>query len=300
VKLVLGTRGSELALAQARMAELALRERCNADVQIEVVRTSGDKGAREAGRKGVFTAELEYALLDGRIDVAVHSAKDIPSEMQRGLTIAAVLPRAPVEDLLITRQAASSGLRTVATGSVRRQHQLRFFRGLKYVADLRGNVPTRLRKFTASDWDGIVLARAGLERLGFSPPRFEFEGQQFFAEILPMETFVPAGGQGIIAMQTREKDAAMISAADENAVHCCLRAEREFLRLLGGDCGTPVGAHARWVNGEMELCVQLFAGDSEPTMACARGTGSEQIAMEAFNQIRPSAAAATLRREGQR
>jgi hydroxymethylbilane synthase len=317
VKLLLGTRGSELALTQARMAQAALREKCNIEVQIEVIRTSGDQArsviprdaegsrvaafklsstgspgfARDEGRKGLFTAELERALLDRRIDLAVHSAKDLPSETATGLTIAAVLPRAAVEDLLVTKTPGLSTLGTVATGSVRRQHQLRFFKSVTRIVDLRGNVPTRLRKFASSSWDAIVLARAGLERLGFRPPQFECEGQRFFAEVLPLEMFVPAGGQGIIALQSRTEDASRISAADENAVHLCLRAEREFLRLLEGDCETPVGAHARWVSGEMELRVQLFAGEPEPAMSVVSGTDPSALARRAFEKIRAGARA---------
>jgi hydroxymethylbilane synthase len=286
---VLGTRGSELALAQARMAEKDLREKCGVDVRIEIIRTSGDEPVTRrggsAGRKGIFTAELERALLDRRIDVAVHSAKDLPSEMDSALAIAAVLPRGAVEDLLITKRRAVSTFAKIATGSARRQKQARWLKGVGEVVDLRGNVPTRLRKFAVSDWDAIVLARAGLERLDFYAPEFEFENQRFFAEILPVEQFVPAGGQGIIALQTRSEDAHLVSAIDHRETHVCLRAEREFLRLLQGDCELPVGAHARFVDGEMELMAQLFDDREEPKMARARGSNPEKLAAEVFREI---------------
>jgi hydroxymethylbilane synthase len=297
-RIVLGSRGSDLALAQVRMVESALRKKWAIEVQIEIVRTSGDEGPRQtgvfnpgnrkAGRKGIFTAELERALVEKRIDVAVHSAKDIPSEMDGALMIAAVLPRAEVEDLLLKRGDASAPLATIATGSVRRQRQARAINPEARIVPLRGNVPTRLRKFIESDWDAIILARAGLERLGFSPPEFEFEGHRIFAKILPTEDFLPAGGQGIIALQTREADfpvRQIVSSIDDRETHLCLRAEREFLRLLQGDCDLPVGVHARFVNGELELRTQVFGDESAPKATMGRGRDPEQLALNTFEKL---------------
>ncbi len=307
MSIVLGTRGSDLALAQARMAQAALREKCGVEVRIEIIRTGGDEPpvipspvegsraaafqvtsagslgfARDDGRKGLFTAELERALVEKRIDVAVHSAKDLPSEMDMALTIAAVLPRGAVEDVLITKQPALASFDIVATGSVRRQRQARWLRKPRNIVDLRGNVPTRLRKFAASDWDGIILARVGLERLGFSPPAFKFQQQKFFAEILPLEQFVPAGGQGIIALQMRSENAASILPVDHREAHLCLRAERELLRLLQGDCDLPVGAHACVINGEIELRAQLFGQGEAPRISSGRGNDPEEVAAHVF------------------
>jgi hydroxymethylbilane synthase len=284
-KLVLGTRGSELALVQARMAEAELREACRIEVRIEIIRTSGDQVPCGVGRKGIFTAELESALIDHRIDVAVHSAKDLPSETNHALAVAAVLPRGAVEDLLIMKRPSISSLVSIATGSVRRQRQARWLKKPREIVDLRGNVPTRLRKFAASEWDAIILARAGLERLGFSAPEFVFEDQKFFAEVLPVEQFVPAGGQGIIALQTRSKDDAIFSAVNHYQTHLCLRAEREFLRLLEGNCELPVGAHARFSGGEIELIAQLFGDEQAPKIAAARGDDPEKLAKEVFQMI---------------
>ena len=318
MKIVLGTRGSELALRQARMAEAALRERCEAEVQVQIIRTGGDESAppipvvpsevqrsrgvtgevtppdssaprrvvRDDGRKGLFTAELERALMDKRIDVAVHSAKDLPSEMNDALNIAAVLPRGAPEDVLITKQPVRSSLAVIATGSVRRQRQARWLWKPRELLDLRGNVPTRLHKFAVSNWDAIVLARAGLERLGFSPPEFKFEDQKFSAEILPVDQFVPAGGQGVIALQTRAEDVTKYEAIDDFETQLCLRAEREFLRLLQGDCNLPVGAHARYLSGEIELLVQMFTVAVAPKMAAARGDNPEQVAAKGFEKLR--------------
>ena len=295
-EIVLGTRGSELALAQTRLVEEALaRTRLLVKVTVEIIRTRGDhehvtpsERNRTKGRKGIFTAELERALMEKRIDVAVHSAKDLPSEMDNVLTITSVLPRGAVEDLLLRKSAADAPIATIATGSVRRQRQTHWLNLAARVVGLRGNVPTRLRKFIESDWDAIILARAGLERLGFLPPEFEFEGRRLFAEILSLENFVSAGGQGIIALQTRAADKVtreVVSAINDMETHRCLRAEREFLRLLQGNCDLPVGVHARFVNGEMELRAQLFGDSSVPKMACERGNDPEKLAGEVFERL---------------
>jgi len=290
---VLGTRGSTLALIQAGLAAEALRAAAGMAVKIEIIRTEGDESIfsrdRRAGRKGLFTSELERALMERRVDLAVHSAKDLPSELRPGSAIAAVLPRGPVEDLLITkspmRLESLPPSATIATSSVRRRRQARWRRSDVRFGDLRGNVPTRLRKFVASDWDAIILARAGLERLSFSAPSFEFEGQEFFAELLSPQQFVPSGGQGIIALQTRAESTAIASAVDHAPTHFCLRAEREFLRLLQGDCDLPVGALALSVNGQIKLSAQLFTEQAEPKMAFASGTDPARVAAEVFSQI---------------
>ena len=295
-EIVLGTRGSELALTQTRMVEEALaRTRPLVKVATEIIRTIGNPEHvapseldRREGRKGIFTAELERALMEKRIDVAVHSAKDLPSEMDNALTITAVLPRGAAEDLLLRKSTAHAPVATIATGSVRRQRQTRWSNPAARVVGLRGNVPTRLRKFIESDWDAIILARAGLERLGFLPPEFEFEGQKLFAEILPPENFLSAGGQGIIALQTRAADwvaREIMSSIDDMETHLCLRAEREFLRLLQGDCDLPVGVHARFMTGEMALRVQLFGDALAPKTASGRGSDPEKLAGEVFRKL---------------
>src|SRR5438045_2244876 len=191
-QIILGSRGSELARAQTAMVAAALRRvRPALEVNVEIIKTRGDERSVQhrvpvdprAGRKGLFTGEIERALAAGEIDVAVHSAKDLPSEMTTGLGLSAVLRRASVADVLLAKRTGElSG--TIATGSVRRQHQLRWkFPGILTV-DLRGNVPTRLRKFVENDWQAVVLARAGLERLGYevASGSFEFEGVALHAE----------------------------------------------------------------------------------------------------------------------
>src|ERR1041384_8136492 len=190
--IVLGTRGSELAQQQTRMVADGWRALW-ADLKIEtkIVRTSGDEQktrdiVERAGRKGLFTAELERALLAQDVDLAVHSAKDLPSELTVGTDIAAVLPRASVDDVLVSIEPwnldslPANGF--VATGSVRRKYQLHWKRPDLEIVDLRGNVPTRLRKLAINRWHAIILARAGLDRLGLTGRNVRFEGSEAFVE----------------------------------------------------------------------------------------------------------------------
>jgi hydroxymethylbilane synthase len=270
-KLVLGTRGSELARAQTRLVEEAIRV-AHPDVTIEtkIIATRGDKARvvdPRAGRKGSFTAEIERALLARDVDIAVHSAKDLPSETGLGAEIVAALPRAPMDDVLVSKHPG--GLSSlprggaVATGSVRRRHQLLWKRSDLDIIDVRGNVPTRLRKLAENEWDAIVLARAGLERLGLLDvrPEISFDGQRFFFEILPCEVFLPAGGQGIIVLQVRSDDQStktIVDLINDRGTLLCLQAEREFLRRLQGDCNCPVGVLANIEDGKMKMRAQVF------------------------------------------
>jgi len=285
------------------MVEEALRERWpDLTIETKIIRTSGDEshpktGDLWQGRKGLFTAEIERALLSRDVDVAVHSAKDLPSELTANTEIAAVLPRAPMDDTLVAKQpgglvALREGAK-VATGSVRRKHQLSWKRPDVKIVDLRGNVPTRMRKLAENDWDALVLARAGLERLGVWPARNEinFEGRQFFTEGLARESFLPAGGQGVIALQIRAGDegmGAIVDSVNDRETLLCLRAEREFLRLLQGDCNSPVGVLATIEDDAMELRAQLFdqlsVAPREGRVEGGRDNG-EHLAAELLRQI---------------
>jgi hydroxymethylbilane synthase len=263
----------------------------------QIISTRGDTRTAEslnpsAGRKGLFTGEIERALAAGEIDVAVHSAKDLPSEMTAGLELGAVLPRYWVEDVLIRKESGQAP-GTIATGSVRRQHQLKWQFPEVEVVDLRGNVPTRLRKFLESYWHAIVLARAGLERLGFDLTRnaFEFEGVSLRAETLSTDVFVPAGGQGIIALQVRSDDndrKDILRMVNHAETLSCLEAEREFLRLLQGDCGSPVGVLAAISGANMTVRAQVFEPPRvEPRTARVEGETSapKQLARELWERI---------------
>ncbi|HXA09735.1 MAG TPA: hydroxymethylbilane synthase [Chthoniobacterales bacterium] len=293
-RIILGSRGSDLALAQTRLVERALQAAWpELEVAIEVIRTRGDEepktellADRKAGRKGMFTREIEQALLVRRIDVAVHSAKDLPSEPREELELGATPPRGAAEDVLITK--TGDGLATIpagsviATGSVRRQHQLVWKRPDLQTADLRGNVPTRLRKLRENEsWSGVILARVGLERLGLAVQ----------GEILSPDDFVPAGGQGVIALQVRRADAKTrrwIDPVNDRATLTCLRAEREFLRLLGGDCDSPVGVQALLNEGELVLRAQIFEGQTAaPRVGTTTGSAAdpEAIAAQLMKQL---------------
>jgi hydroxymethylbilane synthase len=300
--IILGTRGSELARAQARLVERAIQA-AQPDTKIEtrIIATRGDKARLlepQAGRKGLFTAEIERVLLGGDVDVAVHSAKDLPSETNPDAEIAAVLPRGPMDDVLVSKHpggfASLPQSATVATGSVRRKRQLLWKRAHLKLVDLRGNVPTRLRKLTDHNWDAIVLARAGLARLSLSPAhdKISFEGRQLSIEILPLDIFLPAGGQGIIALQVRANDEnmkVMVDLVNDHKTLLCLRAEREFLRLLHGDCNCPVGVLATIEGDKMKLRAQLFTDQSAaPWEAELEGSPNdgERLALQLLNVLR--------------
>ena len=280
--LILGTRGSDLALTQARMTEAALAE-VGVDVQIEVVKTIGDKrpdlklsefalGDNPVVDKGIFTKELEEALIRGDIDFAVHSLKDVPTELGEGFEICATLPRADIADVLLTTSQGNSvetGM-TVATSSVRRARQMEWlYPGIKIV-DIRGNVPTRIRKLIENDaWDGILLARAGIERLGIFTPgqsSFEFGGTTVYATELEPSQFLPAAGQGAVSMEIRsDNDAARAALAKINHEPTFQRvaAERAFLHRLQAGCQTPVGA-LTWFEDDgatLGMSVRVFDED---------------------------------------
>ncbi len=280
--LILGTRGSDLALTQARMTEVALAE-VGVDVQIEVVKTIGDKrpdlklsefalGDNPVVDKGIFTKELEEALIRGDIDFAVHSLKDVPTELGEGFEICATLPRADIADVLLTTSQGNgveTGM-TVATSSVRRARQMEWlYPGIKIV-DIRGNVPTRIRKLIENDaWDGILLARAGIERLGIFTPgqsSFEFGGTTVYATELKPSQFLPAAGQGAVSMEIRsDNDAARAALAKINHEPTFQRvaAERAFLHRLQAGCQTPVGAWT-WFEDDgatLGMSVRVFDED---------------------------------------
>ena len=273
IKIVVGTRGSELALRQTGLVVDALQMRwADLKFEIKIIKTRGDDAKTaiddvRAGRKGLFTAAIERELLAEQIDLAVHSAKDLPSRLAPKTEIAAVLPRSVVDDVLVAttpcdlNSLAADGI--VATGSVRRKHQLRWKRPDVEIVDLRGNVPTRLRKLATDQWHAIILARAGLERLGLnsSDGQINFEGTEFSTALLPREIFLPAGGQGVIAMQIRSGDEQlreMVDATNDFDTRLSLRAEREFLRLLDADCNQPVGVLAVIDGPAMQIRGQIF------------------------------------------
>ena len=232
----IGTRGSALALIQARW----VAQRLGREVELVTITTAGDRGL-DVGDKSRWVAALESALLDGRVDMAVHSAKDVPGELADGTVLAAVPEREDVADVLV----GSLGPR-IGTASLRRAAQLRAMDPELTVSDIRGNVDTRLRKLDAGEFDGIVLARAGLTRLGLT------------RSVTPLE-LVPAPGQGALAVQTRLDRAAEVAGLSDPEALAAVTAERELAAALGASCRTPMGASARRV-GASELALTGWVG----------------------------------------
>jgi hydroxymethylbilane synthase len=254
VTLRIATRGSALARAQTELAIAALRRSGTRDTEVLVVHSSGDKAPHVPAElmegQGWFTAELEQALLDGRADAAVHSAKDLPTLLAGGLAVVAHLERADPRDALVTRDGTTldtlpSGTR-VGTSSPRREAFLRALRPDVTPVPIRGNVDTRLRKLDEGEVDALLLAAAGLDRLG--------RGDRA-TERLDPHRFVPAPAQGVIAIETRrETDAAAACArADDPHAAAAVHAEREVLRTLGGGCRLPLGAWARIENDQLVM-----------------------------------------------
>src|SRR5256885_742909 len=304
IKLVVGTRGSQLAVIQTEQVLQALEARwADLKCEMKIIKTRGDdeKTAIDdvrAGRKGLFTGAIERALVAREIQLAVHSAKDLPSVLAPNTRIAAVLRRAPVDDVLVaTTECDLNSLPKdgiVATGSVRRQHQLRWKRPDLEIVALRGNVPTRLRKLASGEWHALILASAGLKRLGLAEDgaKIKFEHAKFFTALLPREVFLPAGGQGVIALQIRSDDEQfkdLVEGINHFDTRLALRAEREFLRLLNADCNQPVGVLADIEGTNMTLRGQIFdPGATTPREGTVGGASedAEKLAAEVLKKIK--------------
>ncbi len=247
-KLIIGSRGSDLALWQSHFIKREIdKKHKNVSVEIELVKTKGDKildvALSKIGDKGLFTKELEIHLLHKKIDIAVHSLKDLQTEIPDGLKLAAVTKRHDVEDVLIARKKRMTiwdlpegG--TVATGSLRRRSQLKHLRPDLNIVELRGNVPTRIQKFLDSDWDGIILARAGVERLKL---------KKHISSYIPIETMLPAVGQGALGIEINEENKfaeEILAAINHTETEQSVLAERALLKELEGGCQVPIGAYA--------------------------------------------------------
>jgi hydroxymethylbilane synthase len=252
----IGTRGSQLALWQARWVQTALKSlEPDLEVELVIIKTKGDKildvPLAKVGGKGLFVKEIEEALLDGRIDLAVHSMKDMPAEIPKGLIIGAVPQRATALDAFIALDYAQladlpQGAR-VGTSSLRRSAQLLNLRPDLQIQPLRGNLDTRLKKLSTTDLDAVILAAAGLQRLGLA--------ERITAE-LPPETLLPAVGQGALCIESREQDdlvAQRLAALDHAASRTAVVAERAFLTRLEGGCQVPIAAHARCSTQRLEM-----------------------------------------------
>jgi len=263
----IGSRGSQLALWQANHISDLLRARGH-KVELEIIKTTGDKitdvALAKVGTKGMFTKEIEEALQEGRVDLAVHSLKDLPTELQGPFEIAAITPRVDPRDAFLSIKyksidALPQGAK-VGTSSLRRQAQLKKFRSDLDVYPLRGNVDTRVRKLEEGQYDAIILAAAGLTRLGKT---------QHIRQIIPSDVMCPAAGQGALGIEIRLGDAetrAHLAFLDDKPSRVATVCERALLNKLGGGCQVPIGASAEVKDGTITL-----------TAICARPDGTELL-----------------------
>lgn len=256
-KLIIGSRGSDLALWQSNFIKREI-EKIHKNIQVEItlIKTKGDKildiALSKIGDKGLFTKELEVHLLNKRIDIAVHSLKDLQTAIPDGLKLAAVTKRHDVEDVLITRKKKKTIFDlpeggTVATGSLRRRSQLKHLRPDLNIVELRGNVPTRIEKFLNSDWDGIILARAGVERLSLS---------KYISSIIPTEIMLPAVGQGALGIEINSDNKfadEIVQSVHHTETAQAVYAERALLKQLEGGCQVPIGALGEVRSNELYL-----------------------------------------------
>jgi hydroxymethylbilane synthase len=291
--IVIGSRGSALALWQARHVAARLQE-LGEETRIEIIKTTGDRMQEISliteGGKGLFTKEIEEALLAGSIDVAVHSMKDVPTEIPDGLTIAAIPERENPQDALVGCSLAElkQGSR-VGTSSPRRASQLHALgRGL-LIETLRGNVDTRLRKLDEGRHDAIVLAAAGLRRLGW---------EDRIRELIPPEVMCPAAGQGALAIETRDDggDAfCLMRKLDDGSARASVEAERALLTALGGGCQVPIGAHARVHHDVIRLIAMVASPDgSRLIRGEAMGMEPAQVGAELGEKLLAQGARAIL------
>lgn len=292
----IGTRGSMLAKWQAEYVRKQLFATAGVESEIVIIKTAGDKqqslSLPQIGGKGVFIKELEEALLEETIDLAVHSVKDIPTDTPSRLMFPAVCKRADVRDCLVAARGGTlASLRQgarVGTGSLRRQAQLRHIRPDLDVRDLRGNVDTRLRKVESGEYDAVMLSKAGLDRLGWS---------ERITETMSPENFLPAVGQGAIAVECRLRDsegAEMVAGLDDAETRTAIIAERALLSAVQGGCQVPLGAWARIERGElvMEACVCSVDGtqyvrqkaSAAPEQAAELGAHMARLLLEAGAQ----------------
>ena len=282
MRLAIGSRGSQLALWQANHIAARLRESSH-EVEIKIIHTTGDKitdvALAQVGAKGMFTKEIEEALAAGDIDLAVHSLKDLPTELAEQFEIGAVLTREDPRDALCSKDYSSIAElpqeARVGTSSLRREAQLKAVRPDLVVHPLRGNVDTRLRKLESGDYDAIILAAAGLHRLARTDA---------IRQIIPVEVMCPAAGQGALAIEIRAGDFAVnkvISFLDDPASNAETECERALLKKLGGGCQVPIGASAKFHDGTLHLEAVVASPDGSVLLReSAAGRGPSQLGEE--------------------
>lgn len=256
-KLIIGTRGSELALWQANYVKSLINSLDNnIEVELKLIKTKGDKildtALSKIGDKGLFTKELEIELLEGNIDLAVHSLKDLQTQIPEGLSLTAVLKRHSTNDVLIAREPNVkiedlNKNAKVATGSLRRKSQLLNIRRDLIVEELRGNVNTRICKFLESDWEAIILAKAGVERINL---------QKYISSVISVEQIIPAVGQGALAIETNINNNFVndfIKSLNDENTYKAVSHERSFLKALGGGCQNPIAAYCEIIGDDINI-----------------------------------------------
>lgn len=293
--LVIGSRGSPLALRQSALLQEALQKHHpDLETRIEIIRTTGDQTPQAdlsklaASVKGLFVKEIEEALLQHQIDLAVHSLKDLPTQTPEGLTLAAIPPREDARDALVTASPTLSSLQALpqqarlGTGSLRRRVQLQLLRPDLVISPIRGNVETRIKKIEQENLDGIILAAAGLNRLGLHDK---------IAYLFPVEEMVPAIGQGALAIEIRTDDDStrrIVEPVDDPATRSCTLAERRFLHEMGGGCDVPMGAHAS-IENDKATFTAFVAGPRSLQVARTSSQGKPQeldeLALEAARYL---------------
>lgn len=291
-RLRIGSRGSQLALWQANHIKALLEQRGH-QVEIEIIKTTGDKitdvALAQVGTKGMFTKEIEEALFDNRVDLAVHSLKDLPTEIPADFEIAAITAREDARDVFCSRKYGSieelPDRAKVGTSSLRRQAQLKALRSDLDIHPLRGNVDTRLRKLEAGEYDAVILAAAGLNRLGKS---------ESIRQALPAKIMCPAAGQGALAVEIRKDDSAMarhLAFLDDPTARSTTTCERALLNKMGGGCQVPIGALAEEVGGRLQLEAVVARPDGTKVLR-ESGEGDDPV------QLGEAVGEALLRRGG--
>ncbi len=279
-KIVIGSRGSELALWQSNFIKKELEKKNKSiSIEIKIIKTTGDKildvALSKIGDRSLFTKELESALLKKEIDLAVHSLKDLQTQLPNGLILAAVTKRHPVEDVLISKKKGTTlqSLKenaVVATGSLRRKCQLLHLRPDIKIEELRGNVPTRIKRFLESDWDAIILARAGVERLKM---------QKYISSFISTEEILPAVGQGALGIEINEENKfaeEILFELHHEPTYKAVLAERALLRTLEGGCQVPIGAFAEVKSNGLYLDAMVGSLDGALTFRKkVKGTKAE-------------------------
>ncbi len=294
-KLVIGTRGSPLALRQSKLLQATLhKHHPDLESSIKIIRTTGDQRPQAnlsqlaTSIKGLFVKEIEEALFQHQIDLAVHSLKDLPTETPEGLTLAAIPAREDARDALVTASPEIPSLQALpqqarlGTGSLRRRVQLQLLRTDLVISPIRGNVDTRIKKIQSGNLDGVILAAAGLNRLGL---------HHKIAYLFPVEEMVPAIGQGALALEIRTDDDStrkIVESVDDPATRSCTFAERRFLQKMGGGCDVPMGAHAS-IGNDQATFTAFVAGPRSLQVArvASQGTPQEldQLALEAARYL---------------